>query len=145
MSSTPTFRVGDTVLFGREHGEKTEGRIVGINPKTVKVEQTDARGGRPVGTVWRVAPSFIYPLEGSPAPVVLAPVALESVLARLLEDSLAGSFRVGQRATFSGKGRTVTGTVVRVNTKTVTLEDCDDGSRGWRVSPGMLTLATARS
>jgi hypothetical protein len=145
MPSTHTFRVGDLVLFGRENGTKTEGRVVGINPKSVKVEQTDARGGRPVGTVWRVAPSFIYPLEGSPAPVVIAPVALESVLARLLADSLAGSFRVGQRVTFSGKGRTVVGTVARINAKTVTVKDCNDGSRGWRVSPGMLTLATARA
>ena len=141
MPSTHTFRVGDLVLFGRENGEKTEGRVVGINPKTVKVEQTDARGGRPVGTVWRVAPSFIYPLEGKVAPPSLAPI----LAVPPMPGAAKPAFRIGQRATFSGKGRTVTGTIVRVNTKTVTLEDCDDGSRGWRVSPGMLTLATARS
>ena len=141
MPSTHTFRVGDLVLFGRENGEKTEGRVVGINPKTVKVEQTDARGGRPVGTVWRVAPSFIYPLEGKVAPPSLAPI----LAVPPMPGAAKPAFRIGQRATFSGKGRTVTGTIVRVNTKTVTLEDCDDGSRGWRVSPGMLTLATARA
>jgi hypothetical protein len=141
MPSTHTFRVGDTVLFGRENGEKTEGRVVGINPKSVKVEQTDARGGRPVGTVWRVAPSFIYPLEGKIALPSLAPLPAVPPM----PGAAKPAFRVGQRATFSGKGRTVTGTIVRVNTKTVTLEDCDDGSRGWRVSPGMLTLATARA
>ena len=36
-------------------------------------------------------------------------------------------------------------TVARINAKTVTVKDCNDGSRGWRVSPGMLTLATARA
>ena len=140
MPSTHNFRVGDLVLFGRENGEKTAGRIVGLNEKTVKVEQTEARGGRPVGTVWRVAPSFIYPLEGKAALPSLAPLlALPP-----MPGAAKPAFRIGQRATFTAKGRTVTGTIVRVNTKTITLEDCDDGSRGWRVSPGMLTLANAR-
>lgn len=141
MPSTHTFRVGDLVLFGRENGTKTEGRVVGINPKSVKVEQTDARCGRPVGTVWRVAPSFIYPLDRMAALPSLATL----LAVPPMPSAAKPAFRIGQRATFSGKGRTVTGTIVRVNTKTVTLEDCDDGSRGWRVSPGMLTLATARA
>jgi len=136
-----TFNIGDTVLFGRTNGEKTRGRVVKINASTIKVEQTEERGGRPLGTVWRVAASLVYPLEGSPAPVVIAPVALESVLARLLAGSLAGSFRVGQRVSFNAKGRTVVGTVARVNEKTVTVDHCDDGSRGWRVSPRMLAPA----
>ena len=141
MSSTHTFRLGDTVLFGREHGEKTLGKVIGINPKTVKVEQAEARGGRPVGTVWRVAPSFVYPLEGKAALPSLAPL----VAIPPMPGKARPSFRIGQRVSFNAKGRTVTGTVVRVNEKTVTVEDCDDGSRGWRVSPGMLTLANARS
>ena len=134
MSSTHNFRVGDTVLFGRTNGEKTLGKVVSINAKSVKVEQTEARGGRPMNTGWRVATSFVYPLEGNslPAPLPAVPP---------MPGAAKPAFRVGQRATFSGKGRTVTGTIVRVNTKTVTLEDCDDGSRGWRVTPGMLTLA----
>ena len=64
--------IGQKVMFGRENGEKTLGTIVGINAKSVKVRQDEARGGRPVGTEWRVAPSFVYPLEGAkvaaPAP-----------------------------------------------------------------------------
>lgn len=139
----PTLNIGDTVLFGRENGEKTRGRVVKINASTIKVEQTEERGGRPIGTVWRVAASLVHPLEDSPAPVVIAPVALESVLARLLAGSLAGSFRVGQRVTFTTQGRTVVGTVARVNTKTVTVDHCDDGSRGWRVSPSLLVPANA--
>jgi len=135
----PTFNIGDTVLFGRENGEKTLGRVVKINAASVKVEQTEARGGRPVGTIWRVAPSLVYPLEGSPALPALAPlVALPP-----MPGTARPSFRIGQRVAFTAKGRTVTGTVARVNEKTITVDHCDDGSRGWRVSPAMLALANA--
>jgi hypothetical protein len=120
------FRIGDAVLFGRTHGEKTAGRVVGINGKSIKVEQTEERGGRPVGTVWRVAPALVYPVEGAPSRPTRTPAKAQAPA------------RVGQRVSFTAKGRTVTGTVVRVNDKTVTVEDCDDGSRGWRVSPSML-------
>ncbi|NDD28464.1 MAG: hypothetical protein EB084_09400 [Proteobacteria bacterium] len=135
----PTFNIGDTVLFGRENGEKTLGRVVKVNAASVKVEQTEARGGRPVGTIWRVAPSLVYPLEGSPALPALAPlVALPP-----MPGTARPSFRIGQRVAFTAKGRTVTGTVARVNEKTITVDHCDDGSRGWRVSPAMLALANA--
>ena len=129
----PTFNIGDTVLFGRENGEKTLGRVVKINASSVKVEQTEERGGRPIGTVWRVASSLVYPLEGSPALPALAP----------MPGTARPSFRVGQRVAFTAKGRTVVGTVARVNTKTVTVDHCDDGSRGWRVSPRMLVPSNA--
>jgi hypothetical protein len=141
MSSTQPFRVGDTVLFGRTHGEKTLGKVVSLNAKSVKVEQTEERGGRPVGTVWRVAPTLVYPLEDRPALSSLAPL----LVVPPMPGKAKPPFRIGQRVAFTAKGRTVTGTVVRVNEKTVTVENCDDGSRGWRVSPGMLTLATGRS
>jgi hypothetical protein len=135
----PTFNVGDLVLFGRTHGEKTRGRVVKINASTIKVEQTEERGGRPIGTVWRVASSLVYPLEGSPALPALAPlVALPP-----MPGTARPSFRVGQRVAFTAKGRTVVGTVARVNTKTVTVDHCDDGSRGWRVSPSLLVPANA--
>ena len=135
----PTFNVGDLVLFGRTHGEKTRGRVVGTNAKTIKVEQTEERGGRPIGTVWRVASSLVYPLEGSPALPSLAPlVALPP-----MPGTARPSFRVGQRVAFTAKGRTIVGTVARVNTKTVTVDHCDDGSRGWRVSPSLLVPANA--
>jgi hypothetical protein len=135
----PTFNVGDTVLFGRENGEKTLGRVVKINASTIKVEQTEERGGRPIGTVWRVASSLVYPLEGSPTLPALAPlVALPP-----MPGTARPSFRIGQRVAFTTQGRTVTGTVARVNTKTVTVDHCDDGSRGWRVSPSLLVPANA--
>ncbi len=135
----PTFNVGDFVLFGRTHGEKTRGRVVGTNAKTVKVEQTEERGGRPIGTVWRVAPSLVYPVESKPALPALAPlVALPP-----MPGTARPSFRIGQRVAFTAKGRTIVGTVARVNTKTVTVDHCDDGSRGWRVSPSLLVPANA--
>ena len=131
--------IGQKVVFGRENGEKTHGTIIGINAKSIKVRQDEARGGRPVGTEWRVAPSFVYPLEGAkvaaPAP---QPPAVTRAPAR------ASGWNIGDRASFTSKtGRVVTGTVTRVNTKTVTLERCDDGSRGWRVSPTALRAPTA--
>jgi len=132
-----TLTIGQKVMFGRTSGEKTLGTIVGINGKSVKVRQDEARGGRPVGTEWRVAPSFIYPLNG----VAAAPAPAPTVTAAPTRAAVAG-WKVGDRATFTSKtGRVVTGTVTRVNTKTVTLERCDDGSRGYRVPPAMLRAA----
>jgi ribosomal protein L35AE/L33A len=126
--------IGQKVMFGRAHGEKTMGTIVGLNGKSVKVRQDEDRGGRPVGTEWRVAPSFVHPIGGA---TVAAPVPQPPVVTRA--PARASGWNVGDRATFTAKtGKVVTGTVTRVNTKTVTLERCDDGSRGWRVTPGML-------
>lgn len=132
----PTFSIGDSVLFGRTNGEKTPGRIVKINASSVKVEQTEARGGYPVGTVWRVAPSLVYPLDAKPALPALAPL----IAIPPMPGKARPTFYIGQRVAFTAKGRTVTGTVARVNAKTVTVDHCDDGSRGWRVSPSMLAL-----
>lgn len=54
-------------------------------------------------------------------------------------------FRVGQRVMFdNGRKGTVYGTVRRVNPKTISLEQCSDGPRGWRVHPWMLSPADAR-
>lgn len=135
----PTFNIGDLVLFGRTHGEKTRGRVVKINGSSIKVEQTEERGGRPIGTVWRVASSLVYPLEATPALPALAPlVALPP-----MPSAARPTFRIGQRVAFTAKGRTVVGTVARVNAKTVTVDHCDDGSKGWRVSPSLLVPANA--
>ena len=81
MHARPTnLRVGMPVLFGRPNGEKTMGEVVKINAASVKVKQTEPRNGRPSGTIWRVAPSLVFPLsEGSvltaPAKVAASPVA----------------------------------------------------------------------
>ena len=133
--------IGQKVMFGRAQGEKTLGTVLGLNDKTVKVRQDEARGGRPVGTEWRVAPSFVYPLDGAK---VAAPAPPPPVVTRA--PARASGWSVGDRATFTSKtGREVTGTVTRVNTKTVTLERCDDGSRGWRVTPSMLRAPAAQA
>jgi len=64
--------VGQKVMFGRPNGEKTEGIITKINGKSVKVKQTEARGGHPVGTLWTVGPSLVTPISGGTAPTTPA-------------------------------------------------------------------------
>lgn len=57
-----TLKYGDLVNFGRPHGEKTLGRVLKVNRKTVKVEQLEARGqfrSYRVGTKWNLAPVFV--------------------------------------------------------------------------------------
>ena len=128
-----SIKIGDKVVFGRGAGQQTTGTVVKINAASVKIRQDEARGGKPIGTEWRVHPSLVSLVSGT----VTAPVAV-AVAAPVVT-----GFRVGDRATFTAKGRTVTGTVTRVNAKSVSLENCDDGSRGWRVAPGMLRAANA--
>ena len=129
------FTIGQKVVFGRANGEKTLGTVVAVNAKSIKVRQDEARGSKPVGTVWGVAPSLVRPLDGAAA----APAPAPAVTA-----APAPGWKVGDRASFTAQaGRVVTGTVTRVNTKTVTLEGCDDGSRGYRVPPSMLRAAGA--
>lgn len=63
---------GDTVYFGRTHGEKTLGEVVKINRVTVLVKQLEARGSfkdHPIGTMWKVALNLCSPVEGGSAPV----------------------------------------------------------------------------
>lgn len=74
---------GDLVFFGRTHGEKTLGRVLKVNPKSVKVEQLESRGTMReyrVGTKWRIAPKFCSP---APASALQAPVMAPEVQARL--------------------------------------------------------------
>ena len=50
--------------------------------------------------------------------------------------------RIGARLMFTGRGNaTVYGTVVRINKKSITLQDTTDGAPGWRVGPGSLMPA----
>lgn len=46
------------------------------------------------------------------------------------------SFRIGDRVEFDADFGIISGTIVRINQKTATIET-DDG-RGWRVAPGLL-------
>jgi hypothetical protein len=51
------FKVGDRVMFGRSHGEKTLGEVVKVNQKSLKVKTLEARGTKRahrIGGVWRV-------------------------------------------------------------------------------------------
>jgi hypothetical protein len=62
------FKVGDPVVFGRTHGEKTHGVIFKVNGKTLVIEQTEARGTTKVRTgavKWRVAASLVRHADGS--------------------------------------------------------------------------------
>jgi len=51
---------GAKVYFGRPNGEKTLGKVVKVNNKSVTVETLEERGrGRPVGQKWRVHVSML--------------------------------------------------------------------------------------
>lgn len=54
-------KIGMTVVFGRENGEKTEGVIIKMNLKTAKVKTTTARGYREAGKIFNVDWSFCTP------------------------------------------------------------------------------------
>lgn len=60
-------RVGLSVTFGRECGEKTVGEVVKMNPKKAKVKTAVARGSTPAGTVWNVPYSMLAPVDWSDA------------------------------------------------------------------------------
>lgn len=67
-------KVGQTVYFGRNHGERTLGRVIKVNPSKVKVQQLEARGTMrdyPVGTVWGVPASLCTLAPETATPVVL--------------------------------------------------------------------------
>jgi hypothetical protein len=66
------FVIGQSVIFGRSHGEQTKGVIIKINAKSIKVAQTEDRGKHPKGTVWTVAPGLVRAADGS-APAASAP------------------------------------------------------------------------
>ena len=58
---TTEWKIGMIVEFGRTHGEKTQGKIVKVNPKKLKVEQIGSRGRQKShreGTVWTVPRSL---------------------------------------------------------------------------------------
>lgn len=73
------FAIGQEVMFGRPNGEKTRGVVEKINAKSVKIRQTEARGGHPVGTIWTVGPSLITPISGGTTPTT--PVTKPTVTA----------------------------------------------------------------
>lgn len=62
-------QVGMQVIFGRERGEKTLGKVIKMNPKTAKVETLEDRGSKyPAGSVWGVPYSMMSPASGEALP-----------------------------------------------------------------------------
>lgn len=78
--STPSFNIGDEVIFGRPNGEQTRGRVVRVNRKSLSIEQMGERGThrvRKAGTKWRVHPSLVRLANGmAPAPKAKRPDVL---------------------------------------------------------------------
>ena len=116
----PTFRPGDAVEFTGRGGRRGTGKVRGlvrrVNQKTISVY---GEGGRN----WKANPLSIKHIERSELDM--------STIQRP-----GDHFKPGDRVRFNNKGNLVTGTVRRINEKTVGL-DADDGRR-WRVPPGSL-------
>jgi hypothetical protein len=65
-------RVGMEVVFGRDHGEQTEGIVVKRNPTRAKVQVSKSRGRSPAGSVWSV-PYAMLRVPGEPVRVTFSP------------------------------------------------------------------------
>lgn len=126
---------GQEVLFGRPNGEKTRGEIVKLNPKKAKIKQLDNRGTHrnyPIGTVWAIPYSLIFPANGEAQTTTTHVVHTPSFG--------SDSFSTGDRVYFFDKGLKVTGTVKRVNRKTISVDpDGRSDGRYYRVPPSMLS------
>lgn len=129
------FKVGDKVVFGRSHGEQTAGTVVKVNSTTVVVAQDEVRGQtriRAEGTKWKVPFALCRLANG--AALAPAPFALMAPAAK--------PFKAGDTVSFAARGTTFTGTVVSVNTKTVSV---NTPQGNWRVGPGLLTKVNGAS
>jgi len=131
--------VGQQVRFGRSSGEQTLGTVMKINGKSVSVRQDESRGSMrsyPVGTIWKVSPTLVTPVTGGASAPVSAPV---------VPVSARSGFSIGSRVEFTHPTKgVISGTVTRVNPKSVTLSNTSDGHAvGWRVAPGSLRSSTS--
>ena len=201
---TSDFRKGEMVLFGRNNGEKTLGRVDKVNRKRLKIEQMESRGmykSHKVGTIWTVPPYMCQKVQMDttcPAPALRSEAAIladaERVIGQLSPENLhwdgerspaaarraASALRrrfrelenelghqiarfgdidgympasIGRPARDSGwkekdrvtfqtrTGATVTGRIMRVNRKTVSVKPDGPGTKYWRVGPHLLSLA----
>lgn len=119
------FNVNDMIQFGSKTVRVAIVERVNRTAYRVKVVSDGTVWNVPFANASQVANVAVAAMQAS-KPVVLQP-----------------SFARGQRVSFEGRnGKTVTGTVERVNGKTVTVMDTDDGQRGWRVSPSLLTVVS---
>ena len=69
---TNEIKKGDLVSFGRPNGEKTTGRVIRVNAKSVSVETLEARGTQRThnaGGKWRVAKSLVRLVGADEGPV----------------------------------------------------------------------------
>lgn len=133
MSTISDFKVGMKVVFGRGNGEQTLGEVVKVNRAKLKIKQLESRGtmrSYPVGTIWTVPPSLCRPADGS-ASTAPAPTPMS-------RPAPAAGFKVGDRVEFDNAGKVITGTVKRVNGKTISVTPDGADSRYWRVSPRLL-------
>lgn len=72
MNTTSDFKVGDKVVFGRSHGEQTEGTVVKVNRTKLKVRQDESRRSYPVGSIWGVPPNMCRKVGQTTPPVANA-------------------------------------------------------------------------
>lgn len=138
MPSISDFSKGDKVRFGRGNGEQTLGTVVKVNRTRLKVRQDESRGtyrSYPVGTIWTVPPSLCVKVESGTERVI--PRSRPTPVATRQD----ASFSVGSRVEFDHAGGVITGTVKRVNRKSITVTPDDNPSRWWRVHPSLLRLA----
>jgi hypothetical protein len=142
MATLNDFAVGDKVYFGRSHGEQTAGTVMKVNRAKLKVRQDESRGtmkSYPVGTIWTVPPSLCSKQEGTAAAPGRPPAPVTGTVMGV------PLFKVGDRVSFNARGSVVTGTVKRVNGKTLAVlpDGESDPHRYWRVSPGFCRAASS--
>lgn len=91
-------KAGDKVVFGRKQGEKTRGTVIRVSRSSVTVRQDESRGAmgsHPVGSIWRVHPSFVEKV-GSSSRAVSKPVKRAASVARGAASKVAKAPRTAQ-------------------------------------------------
>lgn len=125
-----SFTPGTRVMFTGKRNETVYGTVKRVNKKSITLEQcSDGPRG------WRVAPWMLSPADGNDPGVEAT-------------NAPAGErpWRKGDRVTFTGNGRTVVGTIIRVSSKTCSVQpDGEVEGRYWRVSPAFLRPATGEA
>lgn len=130
------FYAGQIVIFGRQSGQQTRAQVLTVHRKSLTVKTLEPRGKkriRPTGTVWRVHQSLCLPENSTEIRI--------GVKRKVSEDSPAKvtKLRRGDRVSFLFQGEHMTGTVLRVNRKTVSvtpdIEDADWNVTYYRVNP----------
>lgn len=126
------FPVGSRVMFPGRNGRTVYGTVRRVNPKTYSIDQCS--DGAPNG--WRVPPYMLKAADASDpgAQAATAPAGERP-------------WRKGDRVAFDFNGRTVTGTIDRVNARTcsITPDVPDRPGQYYRISPRNLRPTGAAS